>query len=117
MPSQKRPREMILVSDVANTPFAVFRASMERSVFASIPGGYGANVAMHPLWNGALAGAAAHSGSLNALAVLSIVLTCVGAVVGYVDPGPLTGLLLPLGLTLWLLVGYLGGRQRAAASS
>jgi hypothetical protein len=38
------------------------------------------------------------------LAVMAISLLVVGLIVGIVSPGPVTGLLVPLGLTLWWIV-------------
>jgi hypothetical protein len=48
---------------------------------------------------------------LRALAAIAILLIVVGLIVGYALPGPITGLLLPVGLTLWFLVGHLARRE------
>ena len=45
------------------------------------------------------------------LAVVGIIITAIGFIVGVVVPGALTGLLFPIGVTILLLVAY-GARKR-----
>lgn len=52
-----------------------------------------------------------HSLTLQALALIALILIVGGLIVGYAIPGPITGLLLPLGLTLWFLVGRYARRN------
>lgn len=51
--------------------------------------------------------------ALRVLAVIALALIVAGLIVGYALPGPITGLMLPAGLTLWFLVGYLARRADA----
>lgn len=48
-----------------------------------------------------------YSIGLQAIAVVALALIIFGLIVGYLKPGPITGLALPAGLTMWLLLGYL----------
>src|ERR1700691_4704493 len=49
--------------------------------------------------------------ALRAAAASAVALAGVGLVGGYVYPGPITGLLFPVGLTLWFSVGYAAIQQ------
>lgn len=55
--------------------------------------------------------------AMQTIAALSVALMVVGLLVGFVYPGPITGALLPLGLTLWCLVGLFARRQESSATS
>jgi hypothetical protein len=53
---------------------------------------------------------------LRALAGLSAALVVVGLIIGFAAPGPITGALLPIGLTLWMAVGFFARRMDSSAS-
>jgi len=48
-------------------------------------------------------------------AIVAAAMMLAGLIAGYAHPGPVTGALLPLGLTLWAIVGYIGRRSDATA--
>lgn len=50
------------------------------------------------------------SRTLQFVAPLSVALMIVGLIIGFTYPGRLTGALLPIGLTLWFIIGALGRR-------
>lgn len=54
--------------------------------------------------------------ALRAVAYFAGALILIGLVIGFLDPGPLTGALLPIGLGLWWLVGFLGRRCDPSAA-
>jgi hypothetical protein len=54
--------------------------------------------------------------AMQTIAALSVALMVVGLLVGFVYPGPITGALLPVGLTLWCLVGLFARRQESSVT-
>jgi hypothetical protein len=54
---------------------------------------------------------------MQTIAALSVALMVIGLVVGFIYPGPITGVLLPLGLTLWCLVGLFVRWQESSVTS
>ncbi len=55
-----------------------------------------------------------YSVGLQALAVTALILIIFGLIIGYLKPGPFTGLALPAGLTLWVLLGHLARESGAS---
>jgi hypothetical protein len=55
--------------------------------------------------------------AMQTIAALSVALMVVGLLVGFIYPGPITGALLPPGLTLWCLVGLFARRQESSVTS
>jgi hypothetical protein len=56
-------------------------------------------------------------GALRLLAYFAGVLMLVGLIIGFVHPGPVTELLLPIGVALWWLAGSLGRRYDSSAGA
>jgi hypothetical protein len=54
--------------------------------------------------------------AMQTIAALSVALMIVGLLAGYAYPGPVTGALLPLGLTLWCLIGLFARQQEASVT-
>ncbi len=52
---------------------------------------------------------------LQAIATLSMALMVVGLIVGFIYPGPVMGILLPIGLVLWVLAGAVARRFEFSA--